>query len=85
VSVKDSQIDQGAKIKSLLEKQIEKLRAANEAAKMINDPETSVRITNQISEARQEIQRLLKEAEDARLNDPYYRRLRAAHPPAPAK
>jgi hypothetical protein len=69
-----------ARITSLLEKQVERLRAAHEAIKSIEDPETGAKVGHEIGTVRQAIQRLLKEAEDAGLDDPFYQRLRAAHP-----
>ena len=74
----------GAKILADLAKQAEALRIATEELQGEKDPDRPADLVKRYRAARQEIRRLLDEAEKLGSEDPFVKRLRAAHPPKPA-
>ncbi|HTK60186.1 MAG TPA: hypothetical protein VL283_03205 [Candidatus Baltobacteraceae bacterium] len=73
------------KIRDELVKRTEALKAADDELKGERDPRDPAGLVQRIRGARQEILRLLDEAEGLGSEDPLVKRLRAAHPPRPAK
>lgn len=72
-------------IRTELAKQAETLKAAFEELNGEKEPEKPAELVRRIRGARKEIRALLDEAEGLDMTDPLVRRLRAAHPPRPAK
>jgi len=77
--------DARSRILTNLTDRAEELKAAVEELNGEREPDRPAELVRRIRGARKEIRSLLDEAEALRMRDPIVQRLRAAHPPWPAK